>query len=131
MICQAIRDIENRLTAQEVTIDQLKGQVYELPPKSRSKLVKLIGEKCVLNCFLNGQSEEVLWDTGAQISALSAKWLKHCFPGESVRPLQDLLDGEVVIKSASGDRMDFEGWVELNLQLSLDSEPLKVSFFCD
>lgn len=129
LICQAIKEIENRQITREVSIDQLKGTVYELSPKSRTKLVKLIGEKCVLNCFLNEHSEEVLWDTGAQISVLSAQWLRRHFPGESVRALQDLLEGEVVIKSATGDRMNFEGWVELNLQLTPNSEILQVPFF--
>ena len=35
----------------EVTNNQLKGTVYELSPKSRTKLVKLVVEKCVLKCF--------------------------------------------------------------------------------
>ena len=128
LVCQVIQKLEKKKTTEEITINQLKGTVYELSPKSRTKLVKLVGEKCVLNCYLNELKGEILWDTGAQVSILSARWLQNHFPTASVKPVQELFEGDITIKSASGDSIEFEGYVELDFQLSLDSKILEVPF---
>lgn len=128
LVCQVIQELEKKQSTEEVTINQLKGTVYELSPKSRTKLVKLVGEKCVLNCFLNELKEEILWDTGAQVSILSAQWLQNHFPTAPVKSVQDLFEGDITIKSASGDSIEFEGYVSLDFQLSPDSKLLEVPF---
>ena len=46
---------------QSGTVDELRGSVFELSPKSRDKLVKLVGEKCVVTVGLDGVSSDVLW----------------------------------------------------------------------
>lgn len=129
VMCNAIQTIEAKHTQQTTAnINTLKGTVYELSPKSRTKLVKLVGEKCVLNCFLNEFKEEILWDTVAQVSILSALWLNNHFPTASVKPIQELFEGDITIKSASGDSIEFEGYVALDFQLSPDSKILEVPF---
>jgi len=40
----------------------------------RSKLVNLVGEKCVVNCLLNGVLAQAVWDTGSQVTMISEKW---------------------------------------------------------
>ena len=129
LVCGVIQELEKRQTPQEeVTINQLKGTVYELSPRSRKKLVKLIGEKCVLSCILNELQKEILWDTGAQVSILSSQWLEYHFPTAAVRPVQELFEGDITVKSASGDLIEFEGYVALDFKLSPGSQCLEVPF---
>ena len=48
-------------------------------PNEESKVVKLIGSKCLMNCSLNDISTEALLDSGAQVSAISESWFKSNF----------------------------------------------------
>ncbi|MCG8429995.1 MAG: hypothetical protein MJA29_02330, partial [Candidatus Omnitrophica bacterium] len=48
-------------------VNELKGTVHELATRTHRKLVKTVGEKCLVQLDINGTSEEVLWDTGAQV----------------------------------------------------------------
>ena len=41
--------------------------------KTQTKLVKLVGEKPILRCVLDGKSVDVLWDTGSMITLVSRK----------------------------------------------------------
>ena len=52
----------------------------QIDVKTRNKLVKLIGEKPVVKCILDGVHCEVLWDTGSMITLVDAKWVKKYFP---------------------------------------------------
>jgi transposase InsO family protein len=127
LVCQAIKTMGGE-GDQNLDLQELKGTVHELSPKSRQRLVKLVGEKSVMQCYLNGAKHEVLWDTGAQISILSTSWLQQHFPGKVVRPVQELFESDLVITSASGDKISFDGWVELELQLVQEAEFLAVPF---
>ena len=45
-----------------------------------AKIANLLGEKRVMNCFLNGHQIQVLWDTGAQVSIMTNNFLISQFP---------------------------------------------------
>ena len=51
LVCQVIQALEKNKTTEEITINQLKGTIYELSKKSRTKRVKLVGEKCLKLLF--------------------------------------------------------------------------------
>ena len=57
--------------------------------KEESKVVKLIGSKCLVSCFLNDISTEALLDSGAQVSAISESWFKSNFDSP-IRPISDI-----------------------------------------
>ena len=50
------------------------------------------------------------------------------FPGKQLRPVSKLFDKRLSVKSASGDELYFEGWVELEVPASLNSESTLVPF---
>ena len=54
-----------------------------LSPKEESKVVKLIGSKCLVNCSLNDIPTETLLDSGAQVSAISESWFESNFDIQS------------------------------------------------
>jgi hypothetical protein len=111
-----------------VDLKTLKGCVTELSPKCRDKLVKLVGEQCCMTCMLDESDVEVLWDTGAQVSMVTAEWLKtHAFQKE-IRHVSELINSEPSVRSACGDEVPFEGWVDLSFSLKGGTESLSVSF---
>lgn len=87
----------------EVTVNQLKGHVTCLPPSRRKKLVNLVGERCIINWYLNDQKVKALWDTGAQVSLINSKYVKENFPNTEVHPLDTLLH----VIAANGSEIPF------------------------
>ena len=74
-------------------------------PKTKQRLVKLIGRKCLVCCVLKGINGEVPWDTGEQVSILSIDWLQCYLPNTQVLPISALMEGEesLHISTADGD----------------------------
>ena len=48
--------------------------------KQRGKIVRLVGNKCIVKCSLDQEEFEVLWDTGAQVSLISQEMLDERLP---------------------------------------------------
>ena len=94
---------------QEVTENHFKGRVTCLRPSRRKKLVKLVGERCIFNCYLNDKKVKALWDTGTQVSLIHSKYVKENFPNTEIRPLNALLH----VTAANGSEIPFTGFVEL------------------
>ncbi|XP_068704000.1 uncharacterized protein [Montipora foliosa] len=83
----------------------------------------------MVSCVLQGQKVDALWDTGAQVCVMSKRWKEIHLPGELVRDVSELLEGEELnLQAANGTEISYDGWVEVNFQLSggvEQSEPLK------
>ena len=89
-----------------------------LRPSEHRKLIRLVGEKCEVNCKLNGKRTKGLWDTGAQVSGISRGWLGRNFPELVLRDVCDLLERNLDIQAANKENMPIDGWVELTFQLT-------------
>ena len=59
----------------------------KLPLKLKKKLVKLVGERPILKCLLNGEKVEGLWDTGAMVSLLNKIFVDEHFPDAKIEPV--------------------------------------------
>ena len=74
---------------------------------------------------------DALWDTGAQVCVMSKRWKEIHLPGELVRDVSELLEGEELnLQAANDTEITYNGWVEVDFQLARDveqTEPLKVS----
>ena len=80
-------------------------------------MANLVGEKCLVNCFLNDRQLEVLWDTGAQVSIMTNDFLNAKFPGVKKRDISELLDSPLEINAANGTAIPYTGWAELEFRL--------------
>ena len=49
-------------------------------PKDKSKMARLIGEKCIINCFVNKVVNSSLLDTWALVPLVSRHWLDKYYP---------------------------------------------------
>ena len=104
-------------------------------------VARFVGKKCKLSCVLNGVPLEALSDTGAQVSIVSKSWLEEYLPSSKLRNIEELLGEDVGLNSklkniqellgedvrlnlrtANGGTIPFEGWVEVQFQLSSDTE---------
>lgn len=99
----------------------LLGHVYELSQKGQNKLTKLVGKQCIVKLmFSDGKissEQDVLWDTGAQVSLVNIDWLNTHFPGIKVKPITELFNSNLCLKNASGDILPYVGWVSLSLSV--------------
>ena len=121
-LCRAISKLEQKEcddTDQDsnlrIHVNELKGLVHECPPKTKTKVVKLVGRQCEVHCSLDDVSVEVLWDTGVQASIVHSNWLTNNFPGLRPRSVSELTGGGFDVKSASGVGIPILGWVPSSL----------------
>ena len=87
-------------------------------PKQTSKNANLVGKRCIINCHLNGQQTEVLWDTGAQVSIVSEHFLKQKFLGKNLPDISELIECKVNVTAANGTSIPYKGWTELQFTLA-------------
>ncbi|KAL2089169.1 hypothetical protein ACEWY4_016068 [Coilia grayii] len=86
--------------------------------KEKSRLLRLIGEKCMVNCYIQGVKTQALWDTGSQVCLISEAWRKKYIPKVRVRDTEELLGpGALVGKAVNQTDIPFQGWVEVKFQL--------------
>ena len=97
-----------------------------LRPSEHRKLIRLVGEKCEVHCKLNGKRTKGLWDTGAQVSGVSRRWLQINFPGLMLRDISELVE-RLDIQAANKENMPIDGWVELSFQL-MSGPAIRVPF---
>ena len=96
-----------------------------------SKLVKLVGNRPLVNYSLNDKMFEGLWDTGSMISLISKTWLDFEFPKQTVYPIESFIgagEGEFSLKAANNSEIDIEGIVLFDFGISNHDEKFTVPF---
>uniref|UniRef100_A0A669DWJ2 ribonuclease H n=1 Tax=Oreochromis niloticus TaxID=8128 RepID=A0A669DWJ2_ORENI len=68
---------------------------------------------------MNNCKTQALWDTGAQVSIMSACWKSDNLPHLEVHPISDLLSKDELLdlRAVNGSEVPFQGWVEVSLSL--------------
>ena len=103
----------------ELEAQQKSGKVIDCRRKDniplQNRLVKLIGNKPLFDCLLDGVQARVLWDTGSMISLLNSSWLKTTFPDLGLQPISTFLEeeGEVRFLAANNTEVPMVGCVVL------------------
>ena len=122
-ICKMIQQLAAQELQKRVFSVREIGQV-----KSRNKLVRLVGEKPVLDCSLNGVACKALWDTGSMVSIVSLKWFRENFADVKIWMLADFLEGDNLhLVAANNTTLEVEGVAIL--EFSIDgSAPFSVPF---
>ena len=99
-----------------------------MTPKQGSKIANLVGKRCIINCYLNGQQTEVFWDPGAQVSTVSEHFHKQKFPGTNLRDISELIKCELNVTAANGPSIPYKGWTELEFTLASNQKSISVPF---
>ena len=82
--------------------------------KVRRKLLKLVGEKPIVRCCLEGKEVDMLWDTGSMISVVDREWMKRKFPEALIHSVSHFTDRELKVQAANSTKIRFDGgdyWV--------------------
>ena len=100
--------------------------------KTQSRVASLVGEKCLVNCLLNGKVQTLLLDSGAQVSMMSKQHLDSHYPDTTVKSMNDILDDCDSFRVQWGNTSDipFCGWVDINVSVpgSDSKDEIKVPF---
>ena len=99
-----------------------------LTPKEEIKLIKLVGQKCIVNCYLDGVESKVLWDTGAEVALISQIWLDENFPEKEIKDVSELLGHELFLKVANNSKLEYLGYTEIVFKICDGAELLMVPF---
>ena len=94
--------------------------ISHITPKEREKVSKLVGTKCIVTAFMNKVKVEALFDTGAQVSIISAQQLADYFPDTEIQDVKNLLSEgkDLELMTAKGSKLPYKGWVKIDFQLS-------------
>ena len=79
------------------------------------KLIRLVGERPLVNICLNGKVVDGLWDTGSMISLISRDFLEEQFPGVEINSLQEFMKNESLnLTAANNSEVKVDGVSVLN-----------------
>ena len=92
--------------------------VGHLTPKEQSKVVSLVGKKCLVKCLLDNCELDVLWDTGAQVSMIPIELLNQQFRKTPIRQIGELIDTpDLNLEAVNGSKIPYIGWSEIDVKL--------------
>ena len=117
VLCKAISHFTGQVTAANGGNEGV--YLSHLSPKEHTTVVQLVGRKCMVNCELNGQGTEALWDTGAQVSIISWDWVRNNLRECTVQPVEKLLGvTQLDLKAANGTDLPYMGWIDVDFKLA-------------
>ena len=121
--------IETEKVVAHCAKQSVRQMQFDMP--TRRKMVKLVGEKPMLQCFYGGKLVDVLWDTGSMVSMVDRKWLSQNFPNEKIYSVEEFLGTSLHLQAANSTTIKFDGVVILNFTLKKEEDgfmvPLLVS----
>ena len=115
--CAAISDLDQLEKKKRYSSGQSVRQ-SQVDDCTRRRVLKLVGNKPNIQCFLDGKVVDLLWDTGSMVSIVDRSWLKKLFPAKEVLPVSTFLEGEkLIISAANSSEIKFDGVVLMDLGL--------------
>ena len=120
-----IQDIKKHLA--NLVYKDFSVREEQVDSKIKSKLMRLIGVRPMLKCFLDDEIFEVLWDTGSMVSLVDTKWVKTYFPDKQIHPITDFLENQTLrVQAANLTEISFEGVILLKFSLKKLSKTFTV-----
>ena len=98
----------------------------EVPVKTRRKVMRLVGERPMVKCFMEDKEFSMLWDTGSMISMVDRNWVKENFPDKKVYPVSDFVEEELKVKAVNTTEIPYDGVIMVKWSLSRESDGLIV-----
>jgi len=126
LLCDRIRQLEGELEKSREG-EKTVGASYasHISLHRQAKLKALIGKKCMVDCFFDGEATQALWDTGSQVTIINENWRMSYLPHTRLQGMEELLgeDETLVAKVANQTPIPFAGWVELKFKLGSNKGP--------
>ena len=116
VMCGYIKKLEEIEASKRVLNAFSVRELNQVKVRLRNRLVKLVGEKPMLDCSIGGRKCDALWDTGAMVSMVSLQWLKECGLDFDVMSVEEFLEGDKLhLCAANNTNVDVEGIAVLNV----------------
>ena len=122
-LCESIMKLEEIEAAKRVVNAFSVRELNQVKLKLKNSLVKLVGEKPMLNCVVGGVECSGLWDTGAMVSMVSASWLRNCGQDVEMMTVEEFLEGDSLhLCAANNTNVDVAGVATLNVRIGSSLE---------
>ena len=110
MWCPWICRLEAHETEKRMRQEINMVDAEKLPYKMKLKLVKLVGDKPMVNIHLDGKKVKALWDTGAMISMMSRDFLNETFPDAVVHSISEFTEQQgLTVTAANNSKISIDG----------------------
>ena len=126
--CAAICTLEKLETEKRMKNNICMSDSEKLPFKMKMNLIRLVGERPMVNIFLNNSEVEGLWDTGSMISLISKDFLDEHFPGVEIHSVADFIENNLKLTAANQTELSVDGVVVLNFGIEKCHELFQVPF---
>ncbi|KAK2855024.1 hypothetical protein Q7C36_006893 [Tachysurus vachellii] len=88
-----------------------------------SSVTSLVGRQCLVECYLQGQRFQALWDTGSQVCVIDEAWKEEYLPEVPLRDVSNILEAPNTLNlvAANGIDLPYTGYVEVTFRSSSQS----------
>ena len=127
VLCLSIRDLEK---LEHSTRKNISVRENQIDAKTKKRFVNMIGQKPMLNCYLDSKTFSALWDTGSMVSVVDKKWVSQNFPEKELLSVDKVLGGDenIQIKAANHTDISVEGVLLFEFSLCHDTPGFTVPF---
>ena len=126
--CPWICDLQQLETEKRMKKEMFVTDTEKLPYKMKLQLVKLVGERPLVNVRLSGKEIQGLWDTGAMISLINEGLLHELFPGIKVYSIYDFTGENFTVTVANKSVMSVKGVVVFDFGVEGSEDLFQVPF---
>ena len=103
--CTAVCTLENLENERKRNTEIFISNTEKLPYKMKKDLIRLVGERPLVNIFLNRKKINGLWDTGAMISLMNENYLHEHFPGVHIYSVNEFTGKESLQLTAANQSL--------------------------
>ena len=75
------------------------------------EIIRLVGERPLINVKLDNIDCKCLWDTGSMVSLINEEFLNENFMGKEMYSVEDFLDNKLNLSAANNTEVPIEGVV--------------------
>ena len=127
--CSIICDLEKHETEKRMAAEIFSVDAEKLPYKMKLNLIRLVGERPVVNIFLDNKRVNGLWDTGAMVSVINEQFLGESFPEVEVRSIEEFIGNrEFNVTVANQGSLNIKGIAVLKFGVSEEQVLFEVPF---
>ena len=112
----------------------MAGEIFstdseKLPYKMKMKLIRLVGERPVVDICLNDVNVNGLWDTGAMVSVMNEDFLCKNFPDAEIRPVEEVTGkSDLNVTVANQGALSVKGIAVLNFGVEKGQRLFQIPF---
>ena len=90
----------------------------ELPLKTNRDIIRLVGERPLIEVFLDDVKCKCLWDTGSMISLISRNFLRKNLPNKKIYSVDEFLENEFLsLSAANNTEVPVEGVILIDFSI--------------